>query len=267
MIFEKASFINFLKSLKDGSMLIVRAIETRGTKQDQAFETLERTLDETQKKLSAIKDEIQKKEVNLGGIDTQLGNIDRSLARVEDTLGKAIADNRSEPVVIPEAITIKEPAWWRPLNWGDLEKQLAPIKKTLEDIAKKESQILPLEDGKVAVKVDRVGGGGGGARLDKIKEHGKIAYGIGSQGQRVLTNANTWYSVPSTVPDEDYLLIISLESVKGTVRFGFNNTGTPGSSNGNNAASHLQILMPANQSLYYASSNAGDTINWTTKEI
>ena len=271
MKFEKTSFIGFLKSLREGSTLIVHAIENRGKKHDTDFTTLEKTLAETQSKLTAIKDEIQNKNVNLDGLQNDLGSqlkkIDQSLGRVETTLSQAIATAKSDPVIIPKEITIKEPRWWKPINWGDLEKQLAPLKKALEEIAKREPQTLPIEDGKVAVKVDRIGGGGGGIKIDRIKVYGKIAYGTGAQGQRVLTNANTWYSVPSSVPDEDYLLIINYESVKGTIRWGYLNTGTPGTANGNQAPSHLEIYMPANSTLFFGSDSAGDTINWATKEL
>lgn len=91
--------------------------------------------------------------------------------------------------------------------------------------------------------------------------------GSGVNGTVALASANTWYAVPSTVPTADYVLLVSIENGLGTVRFGFSNSGTPSVTNGNAAPGVLEIRMAANQSLYYASTTAGDDVNWTTKVI
>lgn len=91
--------------------------------------------------------------------------------------------------------------------------------------------------------------------------------GASTNGSRTLTSANTWYSVPSTVPTSPYILVATVENSVGTVRFGFDNTGTPSSTNGNQAPSQLTVRLAANQVIYYASSTAGDDVNWTTKII
>lgn len=94
-----------------------------------------------------------------------------------------------------------------------------------------------------------------------------IPSGVGSNGTKDLTTANTWYQIPSTIPSSDYVLVATIENNVGTVRWGFDGTGTPSASNGNIAPSMLTIRLSANQSLYYASSSAGDDVNWTTKVI
>lgn len=91
--------------------------------------------------------------------------------------------------------------------------------------------------------------------------------GTSTNGTRALTLADTWYSVPSTVPTVDYILVVSIENSAGTIRWGFSNAGTPSATNGNLAPGHLDIRLAANQTIYFASSTAGDDVNWVTKEI
>lgn len=91
--------------------------------------------------------------------------------------------------------------------------------------------------------------------------------GSSANGSRTLTSANTWYSVPSTVPTSPYILVATVENSVGTVRFGFDNTGTPSATNGNQAPSQLTVRLAANQVIYYASSSANDQVNWTIKII
>lgn len=91
--------------------------------------------------------------------------------------------------------------------------------------------------------------------------------GTSTNGTRDLTSANTWYAVPSTVPTQPYILVVTQENAVGTIRFGFDNTGTPSATNGNQAPSQLTVRLAANQVVYYASSTAGDDVNWTAKVI
>lgn len=95
----------------------------------------------------------------------------------------------------------------------------------------------------------------------------RIPLGDASNGTVDLTSADTWYAVPSTVPTSDYVLIAVIESASGTVRMGFSNSGTPSATNGVQAPSIFEMRLAANQSVYYASSTAGDDVNWTTKVI
>ncbi len=91
--------------------------------------------------------------------------------------------------------------------------------------------------------------------------------GTSTSGSVTLTLANTWYQVPDTVPTKDYVLYATIEQGIGDVRFSFNGTGTPSSANGNLAPGEISINLAGGQVVYYASSSAGDIINWTTKEI
>ena len=91
--------------------------------------------------------------------------------------------------------------------------------------------------------------------------------GVSTNGQKILTVANTWYAVPSTVPTSPYVLVVVIETGVGTIRWGFDNSGTPSSTNGVKAPDNLIINLEANQTVYFSSSSAGDIINWTTKVI
>ena len=115
----------------------------------------------------------------------------------------------------------------------------------------------------------KIGGGGSAlsntdsAKLDGIKP----LSGDSNNGQVELTSANTWYAVPSTVPSASYVLVVTQENATGTIRWGFDNTGTPSATNGNQAPNELTVKLAAGQVVYYASSTAGDDVNFTTKII
>ena len=95
-----------------------------------------------------------------------------------------------------------------------------------------------------------------------------IPSGTAANGTRDLTSANTWYAVPSTVPTVDYVLDYTLETAVGDIRTGYDNTGTPSTTNGMIAnGSVVGQRMGAGQVLYFASSVALDAVNWSTKEI
>ena len=92
-------------------------------------------------------------------------------------------------------------------------------------------------------------------------------YGAGVDGTRDLTSANTWYSVPSTVPSVDYVLVATIENAVGTIRWGYGGSGSPSSTNGCLAPSVLTLRLKAGHVVYFASSIAADQVNWTTKVI
>lgn len=116
-----------------------------------------------------------------------------------------------------------------------------------------------------------VSGGGGGLNQDQLRatliRTTDTLAGASANGTRDLTSANTWYSVPSTIPTGDYILVVTLETNVGTIRWGFDGTGTPSATNGNQAPNQLTVRLTAGQVIYYASSTAGDDVNWTTKVI
>lgn len=95
----------------------------------------------------------------------------------------------------------------------------------------------------------------------------RVFSGTSANGSVTLTNANQWYQIPDTVPTNDYLLIATIETGIGNIRWSTENGGTPGSSNGNLAPGDLSITLAGGHKLYYASDTANDVINWTTKEI
>lgn len=111
----------------------------------------------------------------------------------------------------------------------------------------------------------------GGSKINPATDESlkgiSIPNGVGANNTVDLTSANTWYAVPSTVPTSDYVLAIAIETSVGTIRWGYDNTGTPSATNGLQAPSMLTLRMAANQTVYYASSTAGDDVNWTTKVL
>jgi hypothetical protein len=92
--------------------------------------------------------------------------------------------------------------------------------------------------------------------------------GTGVAGTLALTNANTWYDCPTTVPAVPYVLVVSLENAAGTIRWTLSTSGgTPSATSGNLAPGHLTVRLAANEFIRYASSTAGDDVNWTTKNV
>lgn len=91
--------------------------------------------------------------------------------------------------------------------------------------------------------------------------------GTGTTGTLALASANTWYACPSTAPTNPYILIATIENSAGTVRMAFSNGTTPSAIFGNLAPGQLIIRLAASQVVYFASSTAGDDVNWTCKEI
>ncbi len=100
--------------------------------------------------------------------------------------------------------------------------------------------------------------------LRKLKLQGLS--GASTNGTVALAIADTWYQVPTTAPIEPYTMVVTLENAVGTLRWSFNNGGTPSATNGNIAPEQLTIDLAANQVIYYASSTAGDDVNFTYKE-
>lgn len=105
-------------------------------------------------------------------------------------------------------------------------------------------------------------------KQDTIIQYLEGLDGAPTNGQVVLTNANTWYQVPQSgsVPAVDYTLVIAKETAVGTIRFGFSNASTPSTTNGNQFSNNDFIVqLAANEVLYFGSSSALDSVNWTAK--
>lgn len=169
MKFEKESFINFLKSLKKGSELIVQEISQNGTKQTENFASLESTLNDTKKELSDIKNSIEKKEIDLkpleNSVTEKLENIATELKIIETTL----VNTQTEEVTVKNPIEISKPSWFPTFEKISLEPITAffsEIQTLLKKITERETITLPLINGRVPVEVDRVGGGGGGGKIN-----------------------------------------------------------------------------------------------------
>jgi hypothetical protein len=94
-----------------------------------------------------------------------------------------------------------------------------------------------------------------------------INQGSATAGQVVLTTANGWYAVPNVSRTLDYTMVVAVETGAGTVRWSYSNVGTPGATNGLQAPSVLCVKLSADQVIYYGSSTASDSVNYTIKEI
>ena len=103
-------------------------------------------------------------------------------------------------------------------------------------------------------------------RISPAKEEDTFPTGSSSDGTIALASADTWYAVPSSAPTTDYTIIVSLENADGTVRWSFNNGGTPSATNGNLAPNHIALNIGADKSVYFGSSTAGDDVNFTVIE-
>ncbi len=92
--------------------------------------------------------------------------------------------------------------------------------------------------------------------------------GASTDGTRALAVANTWYQVPNTIPTEDYVLVVSKENKAGIIRWSFDSSGAPSTTNGLRLVSNAIIInLAGGEAVYFGSDVAGDDVNWTTKII
>jgi len=92
--------------------------------------------------------------------------------------------------------------------------------------------------------------------------------GASTNGTSALTGANTWVQVPTAAPASDYVLVVSKENADGTIRWSFENGGTPSATNGNKmSADDIIFNLNGGEVVYFGSSTDGDDVNWTTKEV
>jgi len=96
---------------------------------------------------------------------------------------------------------------------------------------------------------------------------GRLYSGSSTAGQVILTAANSWYAVPTVVPTGYYQMVVGQETATGTIRWSYSNVGTPGTTNGLMAASTMCIKLSGDQPIYFGSSVASDSVNYTIKEI
>lgn len=163
MKFEKESFINFLKGLKNGSDLIVKAIKERGAKQDTDFATLKNTLTGTQKTLTEIKGAIKEKNIDLEPLQTDISEAVKKIDHSLKKIGDAIVISKIDEVKVKNAIEILKPSWLPKfeISLDPITSFFNEIKNLLKKITEKETIVLPVNNGRILVEVDRVGSGGG----------------------------------------------------------------------------------------------------------
>lgn len=182
---------------------------------------------------------------------------------------KAPIVNVSAPVVNVEAQEAQE------IDVTPIAEEVAKIREMLikEDLKEEDKVDFERLFKELGDKVEKIKSGGffgGGSSMLQIAENTvgvKYLTGSSTNGQVELTSANTWYAVPSTVPSSPYVLVVTQETASGTIRWGFDNTGTPSATNGNQAPNQLTVKLNAGQVIYYASSTSLDGVNWTTKII
>lgn len=110
------------------------------------------------------------------------------------------------------------------------------------------------------------GGFRGGGGISNTAGGGRfIASGFGENGSVSFPSANQWYQVPTTPPSKNYLLIVSPEIMLGTQRVGYSNSGS--FSNGVIPEAQETFVLSAGQVIYWGSTVANDSINFTTKII
>lgn len=92
--------------------------------------------------------------------------------------------------------------------------------------------------------------------------------GAATHGTVALNPANTWVQVPTTIPTSTYLLKVSKENEAGTIRWSLDNTTTPSATAGEKMWSDEgAVVLEAGNALYFASTDNGDDINWSTKIV
>lgn len=211
---------------------------------------------------------------------TSTDSIIEAIGRLQDREEKDTIVNVEAPQVNVEAPVVNVPAPIVNVDAPEVSIDLNTLETLLKDILSKLNQSEPfdletalakfIKEDRIKVNVDRVGSGVGGVvTFPIVKELERLnsLSGSSTNGTRDLTSANTWYAVPSTIPTQPYILVVTIENNAGTVRWGFSNTGTPSATNGNLAPGELMVRLNAGQVVYYASSTAGDDVNWLTKVI
>ncbi len=127
-------------------------------------------------------------------IESQKQGFD-DVVRVLTELAFASKEKReSESVKVEGEVNIAKPSWWKEyvLDWKPLEKLLVPIKNALEKLLEKETQELPIKDGRVLVSLDRRVGGvsGNPFKFDKL---GNLNVINENYAQKITVSGNDTY--------------------------------------------------------------------------
>jgi len=92
--------------------------------------------------------------------------------------------------------------------------------------------------------------------------------GASTNGTIQLTAVNTWVQVPTVVPVNAYVLVVTKENEAGTIRWSFENGGVPSATNGNTMFNDDIIFnLAASEVVFFGSTDAGDDVNFATKII
>ncbi len=91
--------------------------------------------------------------------------------------------------------------------------------------------------------------------------------GASTHGNTALTPADTWVQVPTTAPASSYVLKVSKENEDGVMRWSLDNTTSPATVGERMWVDEASVVLAANQVIYFASSNDGDDVRWSTKII
>lgn len=87
-------------------------------------------------------------------------------------------------------------------------------------------------------------------------------------GHDQVTLTTSWQAVLSTPPDDNYVLVIVKETVAGTVRWSYDNTGAPTDDDSPIIPGlDMSLVVPGWSSIYIGSDNAGDTVNYTYRTV
>lgn len=143
---------------------------------------------------------------------------------------------------------------------GALPQLIRDIKMTPSGKAQPVVLVDPERGTKYKAQMTAVAHGGEGGTVESELFFPK---GSTSDGTVALASADVWYAVPATASTKESVLIASIENAAGTIRWSFDNGGTPSATNGNLMPEHLSLKLGANKTIFVGSDVAGDDICYT----
>lgn len=89
-----------------------------------------------------------------------------------------------------------------------------------------------------------------------------------TSGHGQLTLSTAWQALIGTPPTDNYVLVVAKETVTGTVRFSYSNSGDPTDEDSPKIETDgFVIVVPGGLSIYLGSSNATDTVNYSYRTL
>jgi len=236
-----------IESYNDSSVVLVLK-EIRDKEEKEYDET--HTLDLLKKIVSnTSKEQVIQVEAPKVSISPQVVNVEAPIVNINTSKLESQSQEHVEILTVLKEDNVKELSL------------LDKIEKGIRKLLIKESRDLGMNQVGIST------GGLSQVVSAAITEGLRPLCGASTNGQVVLTNANTWYAVPSTAPTSAYVLVATPETSVGTIRWAFANTGTPSTTNGNFVIGHFTVKLAANQVVYFGSSSGLDSVNFTTKII